>query len=58
MTGHEVIKLIQEIGAEKEVYIPYNDGESDYYIAHSVKKNTIDIINDEKDQDVIIIDFE
>ena len=58
MNGSEVIELIKKIGVEKDVYIPCDDGESQFYIAHSVKANKIDIINLEDNQDVIIIDFE
>ena len=58
MTGSEVIELIKKIGVEKDVYIPCDDGEFKYYLAHSVKAKKLDIINLEDNQDVIIIDFE
>ena len=56
MKGSEVIELIQKIGVEKEVYIPCDDGDSQFYITHSIKVTMLCI--DVKEKEVIVIDYE
>ena len=56
MKGRELIEKIKELGTEKDVYIPCDDGEHEYYIVHSVYDKDLIVLDEEKE--VRIIDFE
>ena len=56
MKVKELIEKLKILDPEKDVYIPNNDGECEYYIAHSVLNKTLTVLDE--DDDVVVIDFE
>jgi len=56
MKVKELIEKLKTIDPEKDIYIPHNDGEHEYYIAHSVLGKTLAVLDE--DEDVVVIDFE
>ena len=56
MKVKELSEKLKFLDPEKDVYIPHNDGESEYYIVHSVLYKTLTVLDE--DDDVVVIDFE
>ena len=56
MKVKELIQKLKSVNPDKDVYIPNNDGEHEYYIAHTVVDKTLTVLDE--DEDVVVIDFE
>lgn len=56
MKVKELIEKLKTLDPEKDVYVPHNDGEHEYYIVHSVLDKTLTGLDD--DNNVVVIDFE
>jgi hypothetical protein len=56
MTVTELIEKLKTFDGNKDVYVPNNDGEYEYYIAHSVRQKKLTVLDES--EDCIVIDFE
>lgn len=56
MKVKEVIEKLKKLDENLDVYVPNNDGEHEYYLAHSVRKRKLTVLDNT--EDYIVIDFE